>query len=161
MSRTEACLCPPLDNMRHRREDESTYLGYVAHRPAPDLNVPALRKTLEWVEAEAARGEESAWRQESYATRTACGTAFCAAGYVAAELVGARPHFDAVADPDGELVTDVCVLPDGEFASIDSVAREELGLTSRESMRLFDGTNSLEDVRRIVGRLLETAGDRP
>lgn len=105
------------------------------------VDVPLLRKAVEWAEAEARLGVESGWQQWSVAHRTSqthCGTAFCIAGW--ALYAGA-----------GMTVEDIRNDPDAlERAS------ELLGIPSwNESCRtgedhLFDGSNELADVRRLA-----------
>ena len=121
-------------------------------------NLPLLHEALAWVEEQdAARraGLPSWWYQgrwyvyledavedqevedvRRWLHRDACGTAYCVAGWVAA-----RDH--AV---EG-------VLPVG----VAEVALVRLGLNPAEGERLFNGANTVEDVREAV-RMIE-AGD--
>lgn len=121
------------------------------------VNIPLLRKAVEWAEGEAAKPRElSEWEQGywmlSVQTRVEaaanaerfghgllpefvkapeCGTCYCIAGYVAhsAGLDGA---------PRRE-------------------ARDLLGLSRQQAENLFDAYNTIEDVRRIAESI---AGER-
>ena len=127
------------------------------YEPNPNANVPLLRKAVEWVEAEAAKGKDSKgiplgeWIQGAWATdktdlvtyygtaleqEHTCGTAFCVAGYVG-QLQ--EPRYAEKDTVDGVHVS--------EFAE------KVLGLTPSESTALFSGGNSAEDVRRIAERI--------
>lgn len=115
------------------------------------VNIPLLRKAIEWAEAEAAKpaGEFCAWNQGAFIMQTACGTAFCIAGYVG-QIVDPRYA-------QAERVDDV---PVGQAAV------EALGIPVEDGCRdpgctcgvpLFSATNTIEDVRRIAESL---AGER-
>lgn len=106
------------------------------------INIPLLRKAVEWAEAEAAKPEvESAWFQPGIITpgeeigRT-CGTAYCIAGYIA-HLVDPA---SVIADPI-------------------RVAFNALGIPMEfeTDHGLFIGENSIEDIRRAAEEL---AGER-
>lgn len=137
--------------------------------PTPD--VPRLRKTLEHIEA-----HPDEWFQDYYAVDmdlahksrfsmsslaetdhpvTMCGTACCFAGQVVSDA-GYRFAFR----PD-EVTTLHCVDPrTGHAVQISHAARELLGITSSEACSLFDGDNTLEDLRQIVGLIAERAGEK-
>ena len=121
------------------------------------VNVPLLRKAVEWAEAEAAKPPELCeWEQRLYVLPTVetasadliaefgglerlaeerqrhgrsedCGTCYCVAGYVAS-------------------------LSGQEFGyhEADVIAAEALGLDGYEASSLFDARNTIEDVRRIA-----------
>lgn len=114
----------------------------------PEVNIPELRKAVEWVEVEDARPEvESTWRQRTYYTsgnsigRT-CDTAYCVAGYVVSL------HYSYVE-----------MLQMGEVA-VDNRAKKILGLTYEEGVRLFNAHNDAKDVRRIAEYIAARAGEK-
>ena len=133
----------------------------------PEVNVPLLRKALEWAEAEAAKPEglcewdqvrldpssgpeRAGWLRPTNSLEQAhvvannivarmhkdpaCGTCYCIAGWVVYEV-------------DGQV----------DLKTVEKRARELLGLTGTQSIRLFGGGNSIQDVRRIAEHL---AGER-
>lgn len=114
-------------------------------------NVDLLQDTLKYIETHPAE-----WNQETWH----CGTRFCFAGHVAATMRGR-----VITGFDGDYVelTDV---DHKEFAlgskaqafmHIGDYARRALGLDADEANRLFSGYNTLADLRRIVGELIEEA----
>lgn len=115
-----------------------------------NVNVPLLRKAVEWAEAEAAKPwEECRWHQASWSANpwdvfrwhndtlqskaAGCGTCYCVAGYVG-ELEG----FD-------------------HRGSVSEFAQDTLGLSDYDANRLFHASNTIEDVRRVAE---EIAGER-
>lgn len=129
-----------------------------------EVNIPLLRKAVEWAEAEAAKPVvESQWLQESWsmspeekahaiATQEGltdlpayvervqelipvCGTAYCIAGWIQLHL-------------EGEVSEEAA-----------DVAAEALGIDGYwlADTHLFDSANTIEDVRRIAESL---AGER-
>lgn len=137
-----------------------------------EVNVPLLRKAVEWAEAEAAKPRElcewyqGSWRMdpaqaggnfydedadEAYSKSTDCGTCFCIAGYAAS--ITLQP---------GETLEDDTIRLDGQLqAFVYDRAAEVLGIQSgpmsNRHIGLFNGSNSIEDVRRIAEEL---AGER-
>jgi hypothetical protein len=128
-----------------------------------DVNVPLLRKAVEWAEAEAARPEGGHWLQPSWvrdlstlspAEREAreaqglhlasCGTAYCIAGWVAQHEAG----------PENVSVPSVSVTAGGRTWMIDDYAAARLGLNFMDADRLFAGSNTIEDVRRIAEEIV-------
>lgn len=130
-----------------------------------EVNIPLLRKAVEWAEAEAAKPDQrySNWLQDTFiyepdkATAyfvvnpiraSDCGTCFCIAGFIANETL--RP---------GETLTASGIeTADGRVVSYDHRAEEELGLPigqwfNTEERHLFDDNNSIEDVRRLAEEL--------
>lgn len=121
-----------------------------------NVNIPLLRKAVEWAEAEAAKPKaESRWRQQYWVTPAAddqsraewgmcahensaesfghtCGTCYCIAGYVTETQIGPTEN-------------------------VPTEARELLGLTKSQTDDLFRASNTIEDVRRIAE---EIAGER-
>lgn len=128
-----------------------------------EVNIPLLRKAVEWVEYQAALPESQCeWYQGAWIMRqngwyneatqqwenAECGTAYCVAGYVA-QLVDERFK-------DSQWITE----SDGTKAHSSRVAAEALGLPEGRSYdvpQLFAATNTAEDVRRIAE---EIAGER-
>ncbi len=128
-------------------------------------NVELLRKTLAHIEAHPQTWFQATWAELiEGAAENECGTAFCFGGW-AAVLHGATITVDDA--PDG--VADVLVTPPpGEPANrydpaadhwdeidIHAYARGVLGLTYEQGVKLFDGFNTLDDLRRIVSELCE------
>lgn len=124
-----------------------------------EVNVPLLRKAVEWAEAEAAKPPELCeWNQDLWRTTPeqraefglpvspACGTAYCIAGYVA--------HISGFKWDDE---TDEV---EGDNRPVFEVAAELLGIRPDGGLNpshLFYANNSIEDVRRIAE---EIAGER-
>jgi hypothetical protein len=115
-----------------------------------DVNIPLLRKAVEWAEAEAAKPERlSAWNQswwavqpESLGRSTDCGTCYCIAGFIASmqELQEA---------PSEYVPTDIDFVGlDGGRVDASDVAMKALGVTDDKG--LFYAGNTIEDVRRIA-----------
>lgn len=127
-----------------------------------EVNIPLLRKAVEWAEAEAQKPRElREWEQdrffipasnndpnvvavrpglaererEQYGKAAECGTCYCIAGYV------------AQVTSDAPLV----------YREVEGLAVEALGITEGQGMRLFDACNRIEDVRRIAE---DIAGER-
>lgn len=138
----------------------------------PTLDIPLLRKAVEWVETEAARPEGGAWNQgqwvfnitqyldrhddrtdaEAYLQQlgiaTSCGTAYCVAGYIGQLL---NPGYET---------TDHCMI-NGEDTHVSDFAQVALGLTMNERDRLFDGDNdAAETVRKVAESIAARAGER-
>lgn len=138
---------------------------------APEVNIPLLRKAVEWVEQEAAKPAidrewfQGAWVStpedlaheladglarsvDVYAVSEAlephCGTAFCLAGYVG-QMLDAR--YAAVDTVDGVHVSD--------FAAVALGVDHEPG--EGERIPLFHSENTAADVRRIAESI---AGER-
>jgi len=129
-----------------------------------EVNIPLLRKAVEWAEAEAAKPIElSRWEQGVYVStpedqrdaveelkwgrnsgtteRLAskspeCGTCYCIAGYVAQAVDPRFEDRDSIDEP--------------EFITARTVATEALRLDFTQAGYLFDGGNTIEDVRRIA-----------
>jgi hypothetical protein len=115
----------------------------------PRPNIPLLRKAVEWAEAEAAKTDGTClWDQREWVTYTACGTAYCIAGFAVTAEYGQVGYNRGYAVIDG--------------ASLDFglLGTETLGLTDVEAADLFDGCNSIEDVRRVAEQIAARAGER-
>lgn len=136
-----------------------------------EVNIPLLRKAVEWAEAEAAKPEiDCLWDQSDYITHPVvrawrmtgqyvdldqepvarraererlantvaphCGTAYCIAGWVGQLL---DPRFEKADDVKG-----MCV---AEFAA------DALGLDPDQADELFEGSNTIKEVRSIAERI--------
>lgn len=118
-----------------------TYEGF----DVTDLDVPLLRKAVDWAAAEAEKPwAQRLWDQRSWEMPSACGTVYCVAGYVV-NLQG----------------TDTHQFTGYEYAV---TALDALGIRvtpdSGWSFPLFHGANTLEDVQRIASEMCELVGDR-
>ncbi|GAA3510338.1 hypothetical protein GCM10022234_00760 [Aeromicrobium panaciterrae] len=129
----------------------------------PQVNIPLLRKAVEWVEAEADKPLEICqWLQGDWINRPSdrarmvehyrsddefavslraktpdCGTCYCIAGYVDQVILGNPEPF-----------TD---------SYVETRAAEALGLSDNQADRLFHSDNTVEDVRALAE---EFAGER-
>lgn len=131
-----------------------------------DVNIPALRKAVEFAEAEAAKPREfSRWYQgawvitetelESFGKAAECGTCFCIAGFTASENLEPGEWITSdgeIMDADGHKVDEVCDRAE-QVLRINPTIWDENG----NSEDLFDGGNTIEDVRRIAETI---AGER-
>jgi hypothetical protein len=125
-------------------------------------DVVRLRQVLAIIEREAAAqdaGTRNAgrWDQRFWATSTgempnavSCSTAFCFAGWVA-HLDGMR--FDWAKQYDGVWEAAYVVYPSGRSVSVSAYARQALGLDRYQAANLFQGGNSLADLRRVVEQI--------
>lgn len=123
-------------------------------------NIAELDALLNWAEAEHAkklRGEPSEWDQIHWAVNPIqyarywdqqpppvdCGTACCLAGKAVARQGGVfkigRDGVAAYAD-----------MPDGKTVAIDDYAQQILGLSEHQADTLFEGYNTIEDVRKYI-----------
>jgi hypothetical protein len=109
------------------------------------VDIPLLRKAVEWAEVEAAKPtEQCQWYQgaydvPAYEVNRKCGTCYCIAGWV-------------------------CLVADGEVPEfgIGPRAAELLGIPDEHNYEggLFWDTNTIEDVRRIAEGIAAEAGER-
>lgn len=83
------------------------------------------------------------WKQDVFAERTDCGTAYCVAGW-AVTRAG-----DEVVWPEGARLAQFVAI-DGGYESISKRAAHLLGLTEVEEDDLFDPINELDDLRAII-----------
>lgn len=112
------------------------------------VNVPLLRKVVEWAEAEAEnarRGSLSQWYQGDYIMETGCGTAYCIAGWTLHEAG----------------YTDEEIKQMSTNGKAPAKAAELLGIEFNrgygDGHRLFFGSNSIEKVRILAE---EAAGEK-
>lgn len=125
--------------------------------PKNEINIPLLRKAIEWIEEQDALPREvRQWDQGNWVTPESdrvemgyapgCGTAYCVAGWIAKEI---HPE---LADTNEALI-------DGKFVSTQQVAGQALGLPLEscgcccEDNNLFYSLNTAADVRRIAEEL--------
>ena len=123
---------------------------------AAEVNIPLLRKAVEWAEAEAAKPWEiSEWNQTAWETAPEnvvqidretwtpisgakkspeCGTCYCVAGFIV-KSEGASSRRSGWSRPAADL----------------------LGIDLNTADELFDAANSIEDIRRIAESI---AGER-
>ena len=113
------------------------------------VNVPLLRKTLEYVESHPEEWDQSTW---------ICGSAGCFAWHAAmidgAEPLTANPEYVRA---DNDDPPDKVHPADGDAYPVDHIhvaarAARVLGF-GPELPALFRASNTLDDLRRIVGRL--------
>lgn len=113
------------------------------------VNIPLLRKAVEWAEAEAAKPPELCeWDQGAYRwvnpwmygmKSRECGTCYCIAGYVTSLVNEDFANGGAVPDP-------------AEIAA-DALGIERFNGTADAGAHLFSDDNSIEDVRRIAEQI--------
>src|SRR5690349_13472990 len=129
------------------------------------VNIPLLRKAVEWAEGKAAKPPELCeWEQQRYVVYPTeaearengiygettitrgrspeCGTCFCIAGWVAYQAAGNRDYADAF-----DIASTALGLDDLD-AEIDGIPPH---------VALFSASNTIADVRRIAE---EIAGER-
>jgi hypothetical protein len=88
------------------------------------------------------------WNQDTWATQTDCGTAYCIAGF-AAVLTGWTAEFTHRGMGNG-----MCYRKDtNERMLINEVARKALGLSVNQSHDLFSAYNDLSDIEEIMKEL--------
>lgn len=116
------------------------------------LNVPLLRKAVEWVERQAELPERKRTWYQNYWRMTRsfhpgwfeeqgrdCGTVMCVAGYVC-DVSGVQWD-DATPDVTG----------DGDW--VEQRARDLLGIDPVDADDLFNGGNNANDIREIAERI--------
>ncbi|MEV0616088.1 hypothetical protein AB0I81_22435 [Nonomuraea sp. NPDC050404] len=117
------------------------------------INVALLKQTLAHIEA-----HPDEWNQADYR----CGSGMCVAGW-AAQFAGGKWYAD---DPDAGFGDALIAEPDEpnsfrmddvRLVYADHRAQRVLGLDGEQADRLFEGSNSLPDLRRIVAELVEEA----
>lgn len=114
-----------------------------------EVNVPLLRKAVEWVEAQAELEiSERQWMQGVWVTpeehriqhmehTPGCGTAYCVAGYIGQLLNEDYAHYD-------------WATIDGEPTHVSDFAEKQLGLDGFQASVLFSATNSPERIRALA-----------
>lgn len=113
-------------------------------------NVPLLTKTLDHVVAHPEELDSRIWL---------CGTIGCFAGHASlidgGHVVEIEHEVLLRAVPEDD-PTDVMLFGGTRVVSVRSRARRILGLSRPDASRLFKGSNTLDDLRRIVGELCES-----
>lgn len=140
------------------------------------VNIPMLRKAVEWAEAEDKKPfyerewDQGGWARNPEQRRLAadldglsgsereqladCGTAYCIAGYIC-DMAGDK----FVVDPRNDYMMSSIITEDGRTMNVSRRAIELLGIDQDDSdtvgraFQLFDGGNNIEDVRRIAEEL--------
>ncbi|WP_084963292.1 hypothetical protein [Thermoactinospora rubra] len=119
------------------------------------VNALLLRATLAHIEA-----HPETWNQKVYR----CKSGMCFAGW-AAELAGGRwitqdptapfsLYLAADRDDDPDYVREFPLV--GRVIDVDDRARQVLGLDDDQADELFSADNGIDDIRRIVGELINT-----
>ena len=150
-----------------------------------EVNIPLLRKEVEWVEEQDKLPYTvREWNQRVYveplfdtslnnANRKRqelgmanhCGTAYCVAGHIGAQLDKrfARDSSIVVTKDDplvqylGEEYITALNREGTVLVHVEHVATKALGLSGYDASRMFSGSNSAEDIRRIAE---EVAGEK-
>lgn len=130
-----------------------------------EINVPLLRKAVEWAEAEAAKPKELCrWMQSLYICPSPADLETLTPEQLA-QLGGRDCVTTASHGKDASCGTCFCVAGwiafelegNMSYQSTYDIARKALGLTGREASDLFDACNSIEQVREIAE---EIAGEK-
>lgn len=122
-----------------------------------EVNIPLLRKAVEWAEAENAKGLDAVgrplgeWYQgdwhtnkswwveySTHDTTNTCGTAYCIAGYVGQLLEPAFQKSDYLHENTEDEI------------HVSKFAQEALGLTNDQASSLFAGGNDIERIRELA-----------
>ncbi len=115
------------------------------NKTKPEINKFLLKATMEQIEQHPELWDQDVWL-------TDCGTKACFAGW-ASKLSGFKPVvIPASETPLGEIYVSAVNEDD---VHVSDWAAEKLGLTSNEVDVLFDGSNSMGDLRRYVSALLD------
>lgn len=115
------------------------------------IDVPLLRKAVEWVEAEAQKEwRDREWIQGSWfmvreSDTGFCGTACCVAGWVAMQDESVTMEVGPYGEP-----TDRVTTSGGHTMHVAEYARDRLGLEEWEADVLFSGANDAEDIRHLA-----------
>lgn len=122
--------------------------------PKSRVDAERLRHLVAWAESEDAKaraGLPSEWNQGIWSN--ACGTACCIAGKVALED-GGKPI--AIARPcTNATVVSSFRMPDGSEVDTSIYAQSALGLGDHQAEALFESSNDLDRVRRLVDDIIE------
>lgn len=150
----------------------------------PTVNVDLLRETIHWVEEEAAKpAPERKWYQASWRVRNLadmlgifvdpndgtqkvnCGTACCVAGHAVTIAGAVWLDDETLLADDGDdrwsLQEHTWVEETEDYVKgVDVSTRAEriLGLTHDEARALFEGSNTVENIREVAGIVAERAG---
>jgi hypothetical protein len=153
----------PIDRVTEVLEAAGIQLDNAYGNAATQVVEPNRKRLIalaQWVAGEDAKrrlGLPNEWNQTHWFQRrrgdadAGCGTACCIAGKVAVED-GGKPQF-LFAD---SMVTGEVQMPDGALHHVRDYAKEALGLTEKQSERLFGADNSLEDVLASIAEFIGT-----
>lgn len=121
------------------------------------VDVVALQKALEVTQERAEKGMHV---QASWLGYEECGTTGCFAGNWALHR-GCVPvwdtapwHTDPVPPEPGD-DTYLILTPRGERAKVDEWVKQDLGLSNRQALALFDGEITLAELEEIVGLIVD------
>ena len=127
--------------------------GAHVQRVPLTTNPGVLRGSLAFIEA-----HPEQWNQGAWAMKTDCGTAYCMAGHIVAQIGGRM-------DVENSTV-EVASLPASvrprfrlEHVQISAAARAIAGMSEDTAERLFSGGNDLDDLRELVDEICEGAFD--
>jgi hypothetical protein len=113
-----------------------------------EIDITLMDETYGYIEA-----NPLTWNQDDWV----CGTKFCFAGHAAVTLGGAKQDTtwpDFVYVPDGESwVFEGKQRVGGDRMFIADYAIVRLGLTMGQADDLFDGGNTLVDLRRVIDKI--------
>lgn len=116
----------------------------------PVPNAPLLWKTLDHVVAHPEELDSRIWL---------CGTTGCFAGHASlidgGQLLAGREYAVVLRAVPEDDPADVMLIDGTRVVSVRNRARRILGLSRPDASRLFKGSNTLDDLRRIVGELCE------
>lgn len=144
--------------MALRVDENDTIVFETDHPQGLELNLPLLRKVVEWAEAEAAKPDETkcGWFQDAWAVtdheigrQTECGTCFCIAGYAAYLTLkpGEYLHNGDEIWFDGEMITSVA------DRAVIELGTEGYPNGDYKEGYLFSAYNSIERVRQLAEQI--------
>lgn len=110
------------------------------------FNRELAERALKAIEANPQEWEQQAWR---------CDTGMCFAGFVA-HAAGATWALPVI-NLDNPRYSNV-ITPNGREMDAALFAAEELGLTTRYATSLFDGGNTLKDIKELIALHSEEDG---
>ena len=122
-------------------------------------NIPALRKTMEFIEANPDGWDQDTWASKGTLNGSACGSTMCFAG-TTVFLAGAKIQYVAHPDHPNYLQAEHCVTPEGSMVAIEDYATELLGLTDAQADDIFYSDSDMNPqemrawVEEIVGEKL-------
>lgn len=113
------------------------------------INVPLMRKVLEYLETNPEKHEQGCWAWSDAATVAEatydCGTVACMAGWtVLLADVGRWLHMTCCDECAATLELQAVI--DGDTYDVAEGAERLLGLTSRQGDQMFSGSNSRDDL---------------
>lgn len=130
--------------------------------PTHNIDVPALRKELEFITA-----NRDCWRQEVWAERTSCGTVACLAGntvlhHYPDEQIRWEPVIIVDPEDNKRIVSQMGSVIDPELArskgyatdlvTVSEAARLKLGLTATQARQMFSGDNTLRTLWNLANQ---------